>query len=304
MMECLSLRASWKLPHTRSRCPVGQRRVPGAQSQPPEPLPKRLLPLMLTQCPGVGLRQCSVEPRSLQPTPQEIQPTSLSVGRGPGYMLGHSKARARTQTPRFPHCTAASPWTWGQAHLLLLAISSLCSSIVSIKSRNWGTEPGRAHQSPEPRACSCPTVGKKGGRHLLRQQDTKELSLIQGEGGCQDREAQRGSPPTQLKSIRKEAGPGPRYWLLESPGLGAEWKKATAWGLRELCPHSQGGARLCSQRHCPYLLDFFPEVPHLLAGVILGTSLTLRRQSAGPGCGPWLALLEAAQIRPPVLKHR
>lgn len=67
-------------------------------------------------------------------------------------MLGHSKARARTQTPRFPHCTAALPWTRGQAHLLLLAISSLCLSIVSIKSRNWGqsqAEPIRA-QSPEP----------------------------------------------------------------------------------------------------------------------------------------------------------
>lgn len=65
-----------------------------------------------------------------------------------------------SQVPHLP--LPPLPWTWGQAHLLLLAISSLCLSIGLHQVQKLGTEPGRAHQSPEPRACSCPTVGKKG----------------------------------------------------------------------------------------------------------------------------------------------
>ena len=78
---------------------------------------------------------------------RKYSPHPCLWGDDQAHTLGHSKARTRTRTPRFPHCTAALPWTRGQAHLLLLAISSLCLSIVSIKSINWGqsqAEPVRA----------------------------------------------------------------------------------------------------------------------------------------------------------------
>lgn len=98
------------------------------------------------------------------------------------HTLGHSKARARTWTPRFPHCTAALPWTGAK-----LTCCSWPSLLSVCRSSPSSPETGdRARQSPSgPRACSLPTVGKKGDRHLLRQQDTKELSLMQGVGGCQ-----------------------------------------------------------------------------------------------------------------------
>lgn len=204
---------------------------------------------------------------------RKYSPHPCLWGEDQAHTLGHSKARARTQTPRFPHCTAALPWTRGQAHLLLLAISSLCLSIVSIKSRNWGqsqAEPVRAqsllmpHCWQERRPTFTEAAGHQGAEPHPRR------------GWLPDREAQRGSPPTQLKSIRKEAASGLGTGFLERLQGSEGRKKATAWGLRELCPHSQGGARLCSQRQrCPYLLGLlFPEVPHLLAEH-LGTGLTL-----------------------------
>lgn len=44
-----------KLPHTRSRCPVDREEGPrGPKLSRLSPSLKRLLPLMLTQCPGAG----------------------------------------------------------------------------------------------------------------------------------------------------------------------------------------------------------------------------------------------------------
>ena len=75
-------------------------------------------------------------------------------------------------------------------------------------------------------------VGKKGGQHLLRQQDTKELSLIQGEGGCHTGRPRGKSIHPAERHQNKKLPLGPRYWLLgEAPefrgregghGMGAE----------------------------------------------------------------------------------
>lgn len=64
----------------------------------------------------------------------------------------------RGPNPGRPRYTAALP---GPAHVLLLAISCLCLSIVSIRSRNWAQSRPEPRQGPEP-ACS---PGKEGS-HL------------------------------------------------------------------------------------------------------------------------------------------
>lgn len=126
--------------------------------------------------------------------------------------LGHSRARTRTQTPRFPHCTAALPWTRGQAHLLLLAISSLCLSIVSIKSINWGqsqAEPVRAqslltpHGWQERRPTSTEAAGHQGAEPHPRRGRPRGKSTHPAE-----------------RHQNKRLPLGPRYWLLgEAPEL-------------------------------------------------------------------------------------
>lgn len=83
-----------------------------------------------------------------------------SVGRSQVSSEVTSKARARIQTvrtPTEPQLCLLQPWGW--AHLLLLAISSRCLSIVSIKSRNWGQSQTALSG---PGACLLPPVRQKG----------------------------------------------------------------------------------------------------------------------------------------------
>ena len=173
------------------------------------PKPSRLSPPRSGCCPSCShnaqVRAKAVFSGASNPPANSLRKHSLHPcpwGEDQVHTFGHSKARARTWTPRFPHCTAALPWTQGQAHLLLLAISSLCLSIVSIKSRNWGqsqAEPIRAqslltpHGWQERRPTFTEAAGHQGAEPHPRR------------GWLPDREAQRGSPPTQLKGIRKEA---------------------------------------------------------------------------------------------------
>lgn len=199
------------------------------------------------------------------------------------------------------HCRL--PWTTG-AKLSLAAPGHLFSHLA--RSSPSSPETGdRARQSPS--ETQSPEPAHAHGWQERRPTFTEAAghqrqASIQG-SGCLNREAQRGSPPTQLKSIRKEAASGLRVlasWR-GAPGLRGR-EEGHGMGAEELCPHSQGRARLCSQKRirpltCLRLL--FPGgVPHLHCRH-LGTSLTLPEDSLPVLVGPWLALFKAAQIQTP-----
>lgn len=89
-----------------------------------------------------------------------------------------------------------SPWPWGCAHLLLLAISFRCLSIVSIKSRNWGQSQSEARSGP-----------RAGRRADARRSSRIEKRSLHSRGGWGSRTGRPTCPSTRQEELRPKGCP-------------------------------------------------------------------------------------------------
>ena len=129
----------------------------------------------------------------------------------------------------------------GCAHLLLLAISFRCFSIVSIKSRNW-----RGQSQPEPCQDLEPArslwSSRKESRRPPKQQNRKALASSKGRLGLLHRGSLPARPPDRGGQA-KRLPLGPKCWPPWG-SAGVREKERQPWhgDQGELCPCSWGEA--------------------------------------------------------------